>query len=157
MGWGQIIYLVKQKFSPKAKKDLAVEIRLKNGWRQYKYLPNTVTTFKLKKSPTPYYIEGTPDNDEFTGQKVYTYIEGVSYPIKFDVEHQKGIQMARSFGNSEDELILADDNGYKRGMLLAKTSFDFAKFTFVLALINLVITGIGMFLIMNNLGIIGSG
>jgi len=32
---------------------------------------------------------------------------------------------------------------------------DFAKFAFVVGLINLVITGIGMFLIMRNLGIIG--
>ena len=52
-------------------------------------------------------------------------------------------------------MILADDNGYKRGMLLAKTGMDFAKWTFILALINLVVTGIGLFLIMRNLGIIG--
>lgn len=155
LGFEKIIYLIKQKILPSAKKDLIAEIRLKNGYRLFKPIPNHVKSFKLKKDLLPYYIEGKPDVDDFTGQKLYTFLEGCSYPIKFDSEHDHVISVSKNFGNSEDELILADDNGYKRGMLLAKTGMDFAKFAFVVGLINLVITGIGMFLIMRNLGIIG--
>ncbi len=155
MSWSKIIYLIKQKFLPAKKKDFIAEIRLKNGFRLIKPIPNHVTSFKLKKTSIPYYLEGKPDTDDFTGQKLYTFLEGCSYPIKFDEEQEHIVQVAKNFGNSEDELILADDNGYKRGMLLAKTGMDFAKWTFILALINLVVTGIGLFLIMRNLGIIG--
>lgn len=154
-GFDKVIYLVKQKFLPAKKKDIIADIRLKNGYRLFKPIPNHIKSFKIKKSPLPYYIDGMPDFDDFTGQKLYTYVEGCSYPIKFDAEHEQVVQVARNFGNSEDELMLADDNGYKRGMLLAKTGMDFAKFAFFVGLINLVITGIGMFLIMRNLGIIG--
>jgi hypothetical protein len=155
MAWSKIIYLIKQKFLPNSKKDFIAEIRLKNGFRLVKPIPNHVSSFKLKKDNIPYYLEGKPDTDDFTGQKLYTYIEGCSYPIKFDAEQEHVIQVAKNFGNSEDELILADDNGYKRGMLLAKSGMDFAKWTFIVAVINLVVTGIGMVMIMRNLGIIG--
>lgn len=154
-GFTKVIYLVKQKFLPSAKKDIIAEIRLKNGHKLFRPIPSHVKSFKLKKDPLPYYITGTPDIDDFTGQRLYTYVEGVSYPIKFDDTHEHLASIARNFGNSEDELILADDNGYRRGLLLAKSGFDFAKFAFIIGLINLVITGIGMFLIMRNLGIIG--
>ncbi len=149
------LYLLIQKFLPSKRKDVLAEIRLKNGHRLLKAIPNTVKSFKLPKAKTPYYIDGTPDIDDFTNQRLYTYVEGCSYPIKYDSAHQGIIAVSRNFGNSEDELALADDNGYHRGLLLGKAGMDFSKFAFIVGVINLLITGVGMFLIMKKLGIIG--
>lgn len=138
---GKLMNILLQKFSPAAKKKILIKFRKTNGaWTEI-MLSATKDSFKIKGNDTVYYIKGTPDVDDTTNQRSYTFLSGIPYPIDLASKHPEMINEFNKQGNLAMMLTEADQQGYDRAMLVKKKKmFDTAMWTFIIVAVNLLIS-----------------
>lgn len=115
--------LLYQKLLPNAKKSLWIKVRKKSGaWRDFLLAPSKN---KFKADGMTYMVIGKPDIDDFTNQRVYTFLQGVSTPVKFDETHPQLITANQDLGNMDMLLDNAEMDGFmKAGLLKKKSAID---------------------------------
>jgi len=138
---GRLINDIQQKFLPAAKKALRVRFRRKNGrWLEFDLAPGK-ETFHFKGSDAVYRLEGLPDYEDATGQRLHTYFEGVPYPVKSHTQHPELLVMGREAGNQQIQLINAEERGFQRALLLkSKKDQNFILYVLIITGINLLVS-----------------
>lgn len=138
---GRLSNDVTMKFMPAAKKRIRIRFRRKNGrWLEFDRSPGK-DTFYFKGSDSVYRIEGLPDFEDETGQRLYTYFEGVPYPIKSHTQHPELLVMGREAGNQQIQLINSEERGFQRALLLkSKKGGDMMLYLLIIGGINLLAT-----------------
>jgi hypothetical protein len=137
---GKILNLITQKFLPPTKKSVLIKFRKPNGaWTEI-MLPPTQSSFKIKGNDTVYYLKDTPDIDDSTNQRMYTFLSGIPYPIDMHSQHPSLSNEFNKQGNLAMMLTEADQQGYDRAALLKKKpKFDVQLWTFIVSAITLLI------------------
>jgi len=132
---------VMQKFMPAARKMIRIRFRRKNGrWLEFDLSPGK-DTFHFKGSDAVYRIEGLPDFEDETSQRLYTYFEGVPYAIKSHTQHPELLVMGREAGNQQIQLINAEERGFQRALLLkTKKDVNFLMYVLIITGINLLVS-----------------
>lgn len=112
-----------QKFMSGAKKSLWIHFRKKNGaWEDFLLPPSNR---EFKRGNTTYLIAGVPEIDNFTNQRRYYYLEGISDPIAFHSAHPNLIAINKEQGNINLMLGEAEETAYQKALLLKnKSGFD---------------------------------
>jgi len=115
---GRLMNDIQQKFLPGTKKMIRIRFRRRNGrWIEFDRPPGA-ERFRFQKSDAEYQIHGIPDYEDGTGQRLYTFFEGVPYPIKSHTQHPELLVMGRDASNQQIMIIAAEERGYQRALLL---------------------------------------
>ena len=138
---GRLTNDILQKFMPAAKKQIRIRFRRKNGrWIEID-VPPSKETFHFGQDSTPYQIVGIPDIEDDTGQREYTFFEGVPYPIRTHTQHPELLVMGREAGNQQIMLINAEERGFQKALLLrGGKKTDYMLFVLIAVAINLLIS-----------------
>lgn len=151
---GKLLTILLQKMLPSARKAHLVKFRRPNGaWVEFLLSPNK-QNFKVKGSSNVYYLKGVPDIDDTTNQRVWTFLHGISNPVKLHSKHPDLVEVEKNKGNMQMQLVESDQQGYERAMLVTgnKTNNHMLLVILVVGL-NLVATLIIGFMILDKLGV----
>ena len=145
---------VLQKFMPTAKKMVRIRFRRRNGrWLEFDHPPGRLK-FNFKGDDNIYHITGLPDFEDGTGQTLYTFFEGVPFPITTRQQHPHLLEIGREAGNQQIMQINAEERGFQRAMLLKrKDKPDLMMWVLIAIAVNVVATIAMGLMIMNSLGI----
>lgn len=138
---GRIVNDVQQKLLPAAKKAIRIRFRRNNGrWIEFDLNPGK-KNFNFKGGEDLYQLQGLPDFEDETGQRLYTFFEGVPYPVKSHQQHPELLVMGREAANQQIMLINAEERGYQKAMLLKnKKEKDLNLYILIGVAINIIIT-----------------
>jgi len=138
---GRMMNDLQQKFLPSAKKAMRIRFRRNNGrWIEFDLNPGK-RQFNFKNGEDLYQIQGLPDFEDGTGQRLYTFFEGVPYPVKSHQQHPELLVMGREAANQQIMLINAEERGYQKAMLLKnKKEKDLTLYILIACGINIVIS-----------------
>jgi len=138
---GRLMNDIVQKFMPMTKKSILVRFRRKNGRWVEILVPPSKETFHFGKTGTPYNITGIPDIEDGTGQREFTFFEGIPYPIKAHSQHPELLVMGREAGNQQIMLINAEERGFQKALLLkGGKKTDLMMFVLIAVAINLLVS-----------------
>lgn len=152
---GKLKEILITKIMPARRKRIWINFRRGNGaWVSFTLKPSTKEFRYPPKDTTPYYIKGRPDLEDFTNQRIYTFVEGVNNPINFDSQHPDLIQLQKEKGNLALLLTEAEEQGYQKAMLLkTKKGMDIQLLTFILIAVNLLATIFFGWIILDSMGV----
>lgn len=147
-----IITMLMQKVLPSARKSLWIRFRKKGGnWIDF-LLPPKAQKFKAEKKM--YYVDGTPDFDNFTNQRIYYYVQDFCYPVKFDEAHANLISIDKTLGDQDLERAELEHQGYVKALLMkGQNKFDAALWTLVIVVLGFLVHTYMLYSIMDKMGI----
>lgn len=151
---GKIMRLIMQKFMPNTKKSLLVKMRRKNGVWIEKMIPPSKPNFKLKGGQEIYYLRGTPDIEDFTGQRSFTFLEGIPDPVHFSIEHPKLMVIGEEAKDHQTDLQMQEEIGFQKAMLIkGKKDMNFMLLILLIVGINIIVSIAGFYMILDKLGV----
>lgn len=151
---GKLMNILIQKLIPATKKSHLIRFRKANGaWVEFLLAPSK-RNFKVKGSNNVYYLNGVSDIDDSTNQRFWTFLYGISNPVRFHDKHPDLIAVERNKGNMQMQLHEADQQGYDRAMLVTGAKSNNMMLIVVLVVgLNLVATLIIGFMVLDKLGV----
>lgn len=147
---GILINLIIQKIIPATRKSIWIEFRKTNGaWTTFLLSPSK-KSFIIDK--ITYNIEGRPEIDDFTNQRKFYFVHGVSSPLNFDKRHAELIGINKEQGNVSMALAEADELGFQKALLLKnKKGLDPLFIIAIITAITLVVCLLGFYLLFGQL------
>lgn len=151
---GKLINTLIQKFVPSTKKSFLIKYRKPNGsWIEFFIAPSK-KHFRFKGSDKVYRLEGIPDIDDTTSQRTFHFVHDISHPIKFNSKVVDLIEVEKSRGSQQMQLLEADQQGFQRATLLfGNKQKDYWLFVLIGVGINIAATVVFGLLIADKLGI----
>jgi len=135
---GRVINALMQKLLPAAKKSVLIKFRKNNGaWKEF-LLPPKKNKFKVRGYKGTYYVKGTPDVEDSTNQRTYTFFSGIFYPISINRQHPELLSIYRESGESQDlEMEMHEQYAFlKAGLIKGKKDNQM--------LLMLIVIGVGI-------------
>lgn len=138
---------------PSAKKQKRIRFRRINGrWLEFD-IPPGKSKFKFGKDEFEYNVTGLPDFEDATGQVLYTFFEGVPFPITSRPQHPQLLEIGREAGNQQIMQINAEERGLQKALLLKKKDEKSTLFLLMILVgINVLVGIVTVFMIMSQNG-----
>ena len=152
---GKLTRIFVQKILPSQKKQIEIRFRRKTGrWLEFDVPPSKKKFVMSWNKDKSYQLIGEPDIDDSTNQRLYTFFEDVTYPVKTNEQHPGLMLLGKEAENIQLLLAGEAEQSFQKSLLIkSKKDMNYMMWGMIIAALNLVVTIIGFYLIADKLGI----